>query len=129
MHRHHRSSDPAVVLNVPRLFSERASLFKQGQISRVLGVPNLLLPCGGWVMKCSGTQHVLGSMCIRQHQISKAAVQCSGQAPGLWIWGSNVSPLAQSGSGRLHGLNLAAAPADRGGGYGGPRFDLYGQLS
>ena len=25
----------------------------------LLGVPNLLLPCGGWVMKCSGTQHVL----------------------------------------------------------------------
>jgi hypothetical protein len=28
----------------------------------LLGVPNLLLPSGGWVMKCSGTQHVLWSM-------------------------------------------------------------------
>ncbi len=31
-------------------------------LSILLGVPNLLLPSGGWVMKCSGTQHVLWSM-------------------------------------------------------------------
>jgi len=40
----------------------RCRLERDGLHKVLLGVPNLLLPSGGWVMKCSGTQHVLWSM-------------------------------------------------------------------
>ena len=40
----------------------RCRLERDWLVCNLLGVPNLLLPSGGWVMKCSGTQHVLWSM-------------------------------------------------------------------